>query len=266
VLTGSFLRNIHFENNTCVNAGGGWAAGQRPDKKGFHLYFSAITATTDSIFIRNNIFYKSRAVLFVDNTSVQTLEHTLLDYNDWYTPNSTDTIVALWTSSSLQVYNAAQFAQYQSNRNEDIHSIISDPLLVNPTGNDFHLTAFSPCIRAGLNTGLGSDFSNWARPASGPYDIGAYQYATTGVENTDNDNSKIQIYPNPGTGTFTLTGTTASTYIEIFDPTGKKVFSDTIHNNQPYILYLQNFAPGIYLCNGSINGLNVFNKKIVVEK
>ena len=35
----SITRNVRFENNTCLNAGGGWGHTQRPDRGGRHLCF-----------------------------------------------------------------------------------------------------------------------------------------------------------------------------------------------------------------------------------
>ena len=176
-VAGSYLHNIHFENNTCVNAGGGWAGLQRPDLKGFQIYCSENTAPIDSIFIRNNIFYKSRCVLFFDNTSKHTLSYINTDYNCWFTANTTDTIVGLWTKTAFTFWKASQFNLYQTANNEDIHSIMSNPLLLNPSNNNFHLTVNSPCIQKGINVGIPLDFDLNPRPLNGgSYDIGAYQY------------------------------------------------------------------------------------------
>ncbi|MCY2996085.1 MAG: hypothetical protein NTY19_50790 [Planctomycetota bacterium] len=49
-------RNIRFVNNTCVNAGGGWAHAQRPDRNGSHLMFYTNTAATSGLEIKYNIF------------------------------------------------------------------------------------------------------------------------------------------------------------------------------------------------------------------
>ncbi|MDM7925247.1 MAG: right-handed parallel beta-helix repeat-containing protein, partial [bacterium] len=54
---GTWLHDIHFENNTCLNAGSGWGHGQRPDPNGSHLMLWGNTnERMDRVRIRNNIF------------------------------------------------------------------------------------------------------------------------------------------------------------------------------------------------------------------
>lgn len=55
----SSTHDIYFENNTCINAGGGWGHSQRPDPGGRHLCFYSSTAPARDIFIRNNIFHQA---------------------------------------------------------------------------------------------------------------------------------------------------------------------------------------------------------------
>ena len=265
VLTGSFLKNIYFENNTCVNSGGGWATAQRPDRKGFQIYFSAITAPTDSIFIRNNIFYKSRAVLFVDNSSVQTLNYTTLDYNDWYTENNTDTIVALWTSSSLNIWTQPQFSAYQTAYNEDAHSFMADPLLVNPDNNNYHLTASSPCIGTGINTGIGTDFDLNQRPQTGSYDVGAYQFTTTGISAALLNDGAIKIYPNPSNSKITIEGAVPGTSILVYNSLGDTIYQSVIQNATQTI-DLSSEPPGTYFIRVANGALPVSEREIVLMK
>ena len=265
VVTGSFLKNIYFENNTCVNAGGGWAAAQRPDLKGFQIYFSQITAPTDSIFIRDNVFYKSRAVLFVDNTSVQTLNYTIMDYNDWYTQNSTDTIVALWTSASLGIWTKPQFGAYQTANNEDLHSFMADPLLTNPDSNNYHLTTQSPCIGVGINTGVGNDFDLNPRPQTGPYDIGAYQFIPTGISRVRGNYDSIKIYPNPGIGTFKIEGAEPGSVILVSNSLGEIIYRLNVQSTQQTI-DLSSQSAGTYFVSISKAGQIIFEQKIVLVK
>ena len=58
-----------------------------------------------------------------------------------------------------------------------------NPMFVNAPGYDFHLQAGSPLIGAGTNlsTVFTQDRDGNARPASGAWDIGAYQYGATGA-------------------------------------------------------------------------------------
>ncbi len=266
VVSGSFMKNIYFENNTCVNAGGGWAASQRPDLKGFQIYCSSNTAPADSIFIRNNIFYKSRCVLFFDNTSVHTLSFTNSDYNCWFTQNNTDTIAALWTNSSLNVWTASQFANYQSANNQDSHSITANPLFVNENSRDYHLTANSPCINAGVNTGITSDFDLNQRPQNGSYDIGAYEYITPlGFIENKLHKTELNIYPNPGAGLFTLTGAEQNTEIIIYNSIWEIVNKTKINNKQQTI-DLSALPNGIYYVCYAADKNKMNARKLIISK
>jgi hypothetical protein len=51
------------------------------------------------------------------------------------------------------------------------HSLVADPLFVNPAGSDFHITLASPARDAGVDVGLRSDFDGNVRPVGG-FDIG----------------------------------------------------------------------------------------------
>lgn len=61
----------------------------------------------------------------------------------------------------------------------DTHSIVANPLQVSPTTGNFALTAASPARNAGANLtslGITTDASGAARPATGNWDIGPYQW------------------------------------------------------------------------------------------
>ena len=55
----------------------------------------------------------------------------------------------------------------------------ADPKFVNSAAFDFHLQSISPAINGGLNLyadGVRTDFAGSARPQTGPFEIGAYEY------------------------------------------------------------------------------------------
>jgi hypothetical protein len=52
------------------------------------------------------------------------------------------------------------------------HSIVADPLFINPAGGDFHLSAGSPAINAGIDVGVVTDFDGDPRPIGASFDIG----------------------------------------------------------------------------------------------
>jgi len=57
----------------------------------------------------------------------------------------------------------------------------ADPGLVNPTGNDFHLRADSLAIDSGATVPVPTDYEGRARPQGSGYDIGAYEYSSSGI-------------------------------------------------------------------------------------
>lgn len=67
----------------------------------------------------------------------------------------------------------------------DTDPVNANPLFVNP-GTDFHLQSGSPCIDAGYDTSsvVQRDYDGNLRPQGAGYDIGAYEYVTTGLNIT----------------------------------------------------------------------------------
>jgi len=185
---------IHFENNTCVNAGYGWGA-QRPNRVGNHILLSYNEATTDSIFIRNNIFYNAHTCLALP-ASWQTsngYQKLKLSNNCYYQPIATDTVIFLF--HSLAYFNSS-FELYQTQTGQDKGSFIADPLFVDYANNNFHITTNSPVINQGYQNGIQSDFDYEARTP--PADIGADEYlpGTSGLEIIPEGHS-FYISPNP---------------------------------------------------------------------
>ena len=74
-------------------------------------------------------------------------------------------------------YTMAGFAAYQSDYGQEPHSMTAVPLLIDPAGRDFHLTAESPCVNAGADIGIHTDFENNPRPQGAAPDMGAYELA-----------------------------------------------------------------------------------------
>ncbi|MBY0424223.1 MAG: T9SS type A sorting domain-containing protein, partial [Cytophagales bacterium] len=265
-LTGSVLKNIYFENNTCVNAGGGWGGLQRPDKKGFQVYFSATTAATDSIFIRNNIFYGSRSVLFIDNSGIQPFPYVTMDYNNWYTQNNTDTIAAFWTPSAISVYTKTQFMNYQTDHQKDQHSFMGDPLLANPSSNDYRLSPTSPCVNAGIYNGITSDFIRSPRPQGPNNDIGAYEIASiTSLEVGNDIHPGFKVYPNSNLGIFTISTHTDDGYtLRIYDVNGHLAFNQQLRGTTEVDASI--LQAGIYLiCLGNNDAIGPSQKLIVLK-
>jgi len=164
----SYLHDIYFENNTCLNAGFGWSHSQRPDPTGAHLIFWTFSAQSKNVFVRNNIFYKSSNWGARYDKNIE-LSKVNCDYNCWYISSG---FISKIGKSYFDYKN--QWSEYKSASGQDAHSIAADPLL----NSDFTLSKNSPCIGAGLNIqSVKEDFNNKIRSNSDKFDIGAFIYA-----------------------------------------------------------------------------------------
>ncbi len=169
---GISTHDVYFANNTCLNAGMGWAHSQRSDPNGSHLTFWGFDAnvTVSNIFIRNNIFknvtgagiFEANDVLADLSTSKMTINN-----NDWYVTNQ----LSVWGT-----YH--DWSYYRTNTGQDANSVITDPLL----NTDNTLSSTSPCINTGVTLStVTSDFIDVARPQGSAYDMGAYEYTGTSI-------------------------------------------------------------------------------------
>lgn len=79
-----------------------------------------------------------------------------------------------------------KLSQWQSATGQDNHSINADPteLFVNVSGNDYHLKSGCTAIDKGTSVNAPSkDISGINRPDGNGYDIGAYEFSSSGVIN-----------------------------------------------------------------------------------
>ena len=171
--TTSSTANIRFENSICADAGCGWGHVQRPSATGRHLFFWDNRATTDNIYVRNNIFYNTTSVgnpIHISNI-FNGLGNVTIDYNCYYN----------LLSGNLAMYQGAwypisQFSTYQSNTGKDAHSIVGNPRFVDTSSHNYRLLSNSPCINAGTNVGLMNDYIGNHVPQGTGVDIGAFEY------------------------------------------------------------------------------------------
>lgn len=116
----SSTRNIYFENNVCLNAGGGWGHHQRPDPSGRHICFYDNTAQTENIVIRNNVF--DRAEESCVNISANWYDKDeLYFYKNRYKQPETNILVQ-WDHVT---FYPRDFEVYQRHTGKDLNSRIN---------------------------------------------------------------------------------------------------------------------------------------------
>jgi hypothetical protein len=130
----ALTRNIRFVNNTCINAGGGWAHAQRPDPNGSHLMFYSNTAETSGIEVKYNIFYEHTDWGSRYSSGWKVLPD--MDYNLWH---SSTGVMAYWFRQKI-----AGFDEYRQTTGLDANSRFADPKFLAPDRGDYRLAPDSP--------------------------------------------------------------------------------------------------------------------------
>lgn len=113
----AYCHDLYFENNVCMNAGGGWSHSQRTDPSGSHVMLINFKAKKDKIFIRNNIFFNwtNYAVRY---TPLNFIKEILIDNNTYINDNGNIANV------DGTLYNhATQFELYKKISGKDNKSV-----------------------------------------------------------------------------------------------------------------------------------------------
>jgi len=130
----ALTENVRFVNNTCVNAGGGWAHAQRPDQNGSHLMFYTNTAATSGIEVKYNVFAGFTEWGSRYSAGWKTLPE--VDHNLWF---SREGVMVYWFRDRI-----AGFDDYRKTTGLDAHSRFADPKFVDAAAGDYRLAPDSP--------------------------------------------------------------------------------------------------------------------------
>jgi len=135
------------------------------------------------VFIQNNVLYNNGTPGFDGTAQIYiqragngliTLQDNILyaEAGQTYFLLSSDVTPAVFSiASNNLVYNAGACPDW------DTGCVNADPLFANLPSFDFHLTAQSPAIDAGSDTGSSLDYSGVQRPQGRAHDIGAFEWA-----------------------------------------------------------------------------------------
>ena len=129
----SQMRNITFEQNTCINPGSGWGE-QRPDIHGSHVSVFGNEAALNGITIRNNIFFGGNMIYFFDKNTFAS-PTVSADSNCLYPieDGSYDYLCIVWDDISLETsrkYSAGSIAELRSDSGRETSSISTEPEFV----------------------------------------------------------------------------------------------------------------------------------------
>ncbi len=154
-------QEVYFENNTCINAGGGFSMqGETPPRRtdpypqpvGYHVWAWMIEPGTQpgNVHVRHNVFCESfgpAVCLSVDSADA---EKFVLDHNRYWKTTSGRLIE--WGGG--RAYDLSDFARYQAECERDRHSRIAKPRFAGASHGDFRQRAGSPCLGAGMQNGV----------------------------------------------------------------------------------------------------------------
>ncbi len=111
----STTHDIHFEDNLCFHAGGGWSHAQRPWPAGVHLMFFSNQAKTGRFFVRRNVFHGAEnSAINIHVAQWNGLEGLLLSENTYCQPP--ESVLVRWGDTP---FTAARFADYQRTTHKD---------------------------------------------------------------------------------------------------------------------------------------------------
>jgi parallel beta-helix repeat protein len=119
--------------------------------------------------VLNNIFWAATPSGAWTDSEESGLQGSFFDYN---------------VTTGIALVGGVRRNDWHSTYGFDEHSIVSNPtaLFVNAAANDYHLKSTSPAIDIATATSAPTnDFDNLTRPVGAGFDIGAYEYRTTGT-------------------------------------------------------------------------------------
>jgi hypothetical protein len=151
-------REVYFEQNTCINAGGGFSMqGETPPRKtdpypqpvGYHVWAWMIDPGTQAgnVYIRHNILCESTGPAVCLSIAPADAQKFILDHN-CYWKTSPGRLIE-WGGG--RAYLPSDFARYQAECARDQHSRIVKPKFVDAPNGDFRQRFGSPCRDAGMD-------------------------------------------------------------------------------------------------------------------
>ncbi len=197
------------------------------------------------------------AVIFVsiadlsDNMTNLHIENSILSYNDVpmvISTYTTDTTVTLLTYTDISNNTGGDWTGLIQGQLGLYGNICEDPLYVDISQKNYHLSEDSPCIDAG-NPNSPLD------PDSTIADMGVYYYhqTTTGINYNQSSNTEVKAFPNPFNDhvTFSIPSEKPSQIsVSIFGLKGEHIhtiISEKVEMEYTLQWHPENLPPGIYV-------------------
>jgi hypothetical protein len=124
--------------------------------------------------ITHNIFVANSQNLFIRDSFTQNTNN-IVDWNLYFSPGGTNGSTWMWANKTYTT-----FSDWRKGTTNDLHSQFADPLFINATNANFHLSLTSPAVNAGdpafqslTNETVETDIDRQPRIAGGRTDIGA---------------------------------------------------------------------------------------------
>lgn len=205
----------------------------------------------ESTSFTNNIVY-SNNVLFPFVSAPQQISGLHLDYNLYYSPMGVYLYADPWGFNTLSSWNG--FTSF------DAHSIITDPLFVNLSGQNYHLISTSPAIDRGDSLYVAApgetDLDTMNRIQSGRVDIGADEYGTAVGIPFIAQKDEMYIVHDASTGVLTVMlshPARGNGHVAIYNMEGKVVSSTMIFNGaRSAVLLTSGLSSGTYLVHTTV--------------
>jgi|GEM_PF-1970615 len=132
----------------------------------------------------------------------------------------------------------------------------TDPMFLNPGGNDYHLSSLSPCIDAGTAAGAPlTDLDGNMRNAVP--DMGAYENTSVGIQELPGQ--AVSIFPNPAQNEISIINSKRFNEIKLFDAEGRLIQTVNLLPFENIKINLADLNRGCYF----ITADNVSYQKIV---
>lgn len=160
------------------------------------LQYAPVTNT-----ITHNIFVANSQDLLISDAFTQNTNNTL-DWNLYFSPGGSTNSTWQWKNVNYTGFSAWKAAN-------DTHSIFADPLFIDTSNANFHLSFYSPAINAGdpdfqslTNMPAETDIDLQPRVAGGRTDIGADELnifsPTLGIALSETNELLVQLTGEPG--------------------------------------------------------------------